>query len=180
MQRAWNWWDKKVLYWSAAFLVVGLGVINNKGGTMFRRILVSVDGSPTAGQALQQAIKLAKEMGAQLRIVHVVNEVTFNWPEGGQMSEVMGAFQEAGRKVLASAEAEARKAGISVETRMAEIETVGHHVADTIASEAQAWPADLIVIGTHGRRGINRLLLGSVAEGVARVATKPVLLIRGQ
>jgi nucleotide-binding universal stress UspA family protein len=63
---------------------------------------------------------------------------------------------------------------------MAEIETIGHRVADVIAAEAAAWPADLIVVGTHGRRGVNRLLLGSVAEGVARVATRPVLLIRGQ
>jgi nucleotide-binding universal stress UspA family protein len=162
------------------FLVVGFGLLNNNGGTMFKRILLSVDGSSTAGLALQHAIKLAKETGAQLRIVHVVNEVTFDWPEGGRMTEVMGAYQEAGRKILASAEAEARKAGIPVETRMAEIETVGHRVADVIAAEAAAWPADLIVVGTHGRRGINRLLLGSVAEGVARVATKPVLLVRGQ
>jgi nucleotide-binding universal stress UspA family protein len=147
---------------------------------MFKHILVTVDGSPAAGQALQQAIKLAKEMGAQLRIMHVVNEATFNWPEGGQMSEVIGAFQAAGNKILAEAEAEARQAGVAAETRMAEIETIGHRVADVIAAEAAAWPADLIVVGTHGRRGVNRLLLGSVAEGVARVATRPVLLIRGQ
>jgi nucleotide-binding universal stress UspA family protein len=63
---------------------------------------------------------------------------------------------------------------------MLEIEQLGRNAADLIAAEADAWPADLIVVGTHGRRGVRRLLLGSVAEGVVRTATKPVLLIRGE
>ena len=53
------------------------------------------------------------------------------------------------------------------------------HIYDAIEEEATEWAADLIVIGTHGRRGIRRLLLGSVAEGLTRVSSKPVLLIRG-
>jgi len=126
---------------------------------MFKRILVTVDGSTTSKLALQQAIRMAKEGGAELRIVHVVNEVTYDWPEGKKYDAVVATFQEAGGKLLAEAEAEARKAGVT-------------------AAEADAWPADVIVIGTHGRQGMNRLLLGSVAEGVARVATTPVLLIR--
>jgi len=145
---------------------------------MFKRILVTVDGSTTSKLALQQAIRMAKEGGAELRIVHVVNEVTYDWPEGKKYDAVVATFQEAGGKLLAEAEAEARKAGVTAETRMAEITTTGRRVADAIAAEADAWPADVIVIGTHGRQGMNRLLLGSVAEGVARVATTPVLLIR--
>lgn len=147
---------------------------------MFKRILVAVDGSHTAELALQEAIKLAKELRTQLRAVHVVDEVSLNWPEGGDFAEVKETFRKSSRKILEKADAEMRKAGMTAETKMLEIETFGHRVADMNAAEAEAWPADLIVIGTHGRRGVNRLLLGSVAEGVARVAAKPVLLIRGK
>jgi nucleotide-binding universal stress UspA family protein len=147
---------------------------------MFKRILVAVDGSRTAGLALQEAFKLARELRAQLRVVYVVSEVSLNWPEGGDFNAVMETFRKSGRKILDKADAELRNAGMTAETRMLEIETLGHSVADMIAAEADAWPADLIVIGTHGRRGVNRLLLGSVAESVARVAAKPVLLIRGK
>ncbi len=147
---------------------------------MFQRILVAVDGSHTAESALQEAIKLAKELGAQLRVVYVVDEVSLNWPEGGDLETVKETFRKSSRKILEKADAELRKTGMTAETKMLEIETFGHRVADMIAAEAEAWPADLIVIGTHGRRGLNRLLLGSVAEGVARVAAKPVLLIRGK
>ena len=147
---------------------------------MFNRILVAIDGSHTAELALQEAIKLAKELRAQLRVVNVVDEISLNWPEGGDFEEVKETFRKSGRKILEKADAEMRKAGMTADIKMLEIETFGHHVADTIAAEAETWPADLIVIGTHGRRGVNRLLLGSVAESVARVATKPVLLIRGK
>jgi nucleotide-binding universal stress UspA family protein len=147
---------------------------------MFNRILVAIDGSHTAEQALQEAIKLAKELRAQLRVVNVVDEISLNWPEVGDFEEVKETFRKSGRKILGNADAEMRKAGMTADIKMLEIETFGHHVADTIAAEAETWPADLIVIGTHGRRGVNRLLLGSVAESVARVATKPVLLIRGK
>jgi nucleotide-binding universal stress UspA family protein len=60
------------------------------------------------------------------------------------------------------------------------IATFDKHIYDSIAEEAKHWPADLIVIATHGRRGVRRLLLGSVAEGLARVASKPVLLVRSE
>jgi len=147
---------------------------------MFKRILVAVDGSHTAELALQEAIMLAKELRAQLRVVHVVDEVSLNWPEGGDFEEVKETFRKSSRKILEKADAEMRKAGMTAETKMLEIDTFGHRVADMIAADAEAWPADLIVIGTHGRSGVNRLRLGSVAEGVARVAAKPVLLIRGK
>jgi nucleotide-binding universal stress UspA family protein len=55
----------------------------------------------------------------------------------------------------------------------------GKHVYDVIEEEATQWPADLVAIGTHGRRGIRRLLLGSVAEGLTRISSKPILLVRG-
>lgn len=148
---------------------------------MFKRILVAVDGSHTADQALQEAIELAKEFQAHLRIVHAVDIVNLNlgaeFPNPSELSDVM---TKSGQEILRKAEAVARVAGIPVETRLIEIDTLGHRIPEMIAADAEAWPADLIVICSHGRSGLSHLFLGSVAEGVVRVATKPVLLIRGK
>lgn len=148
---------------------------------MFKRILVAVDGSDTAELALQEAIKLAKELQAQLRIVHAVDIVNINLGEEfPNPSEISDAMVKSGQEILRKAEAVARRAGIPVEIQLIEIDTLGHSIPEMIAADAEAWPADLIVICTHGRRGLSHLFLGSVAEGVVRVATKPVLLIRGK
>ncbi|MHB8811459.1 MAG: universal stress protein, partial [Desulfobulbaceae bacterium] len=85
-----------------------------------------------------------------------------------------------GHEILRKAEAVALAAGVPVETRLIEIETLGKRIPEMIAADAEAWPADLLVICTHGRSGLSHLFLGSVAEKVVRVATKPVLLIRGK
>ena len=147
---------------------------------MFKRILVAVDGSHTAELALQEAIKLAGEVRAQLRIVHVVDNVNLNLSaEFPNPSEIWDAMIKGGQAILHKAGAVASAAGIAAESGLIEIDTLGHRIPEMIAADADAWPADLIVIGTHGRRGLSHLLLGSVAEGVVRVATKPVLLIRG-
>lgn len=145
---------------------------------MFKNILVAVDGSNTSALALQEAIHLAQEQKAKLRIAHVVDETTLNWPETGDVDEVQETFRQTGRKILETAMTAVHAAGMTAETRMVEIETFGRRVSDMIASEAEAWSADLIIVGTHGRRGMRRLLLGSVAEEVTRVAVKPVLTIR--
>lgn len=147
---------------------------------MFKRILVAVDGSRTAELALQEAIKLASSLQAHLRIVHVVDIISLNLSvELPNPPEVWEAMVKSGQELLRKAGAVANEAGIAVETGLIEIDTLGHRIPEMIAADADAWPADLIVIGTHGRRGLRHLLLGSVAEGVARIATKPVLLIRG-
>lgn len=153
---------------------------------MYNHILVAVDGSDTSNLALREAIKLARDQQALLRLVHVVDESpaymaidnsTIQDPE--LMAEVKKALHEAGQNVLAASAAVAREAGIEAETVLKVVETIGPRICDAIEEEAVGWPADIIVIGTHGRRGFRRLLLGSVAEGVARITTKPVLLIRG-
>jgi nucleotide-binding universal stress UspA family protein len=147
---------------------------------VYKRILVAVDGSDTAGQALQEAIQLARADQAQLRIVHVADEVTMDWnySDFADISSVQEQFRKTGRKILDEALQIARAAGATADSKLLEIETRGHHIAELIASEADAWPADVVVVGTHGRRGVQRLLLGSVAERIARVASKPVLLIQ--
>lgn len=148
---------------------------------MYKRILVAVDGSDTSQLALQEAVKLTRESDGQLRIVHVVDEVTFDlYQEVVDPGEIQKAITKSGEAILSKAQTAVRAAGVKTETRLLKIEKLGRRVTDMIAQEADAWPADLIVIGTHGRRGFNHLLMGSVAEGVVRIATKPVLLIRGK
>ncbi len=147
---------------------------------MFKRILVAVDGSHTSEQALREAARLAGSLQAQLRIVHVVDNVNLNLGmEFPNPTEIWDALAKAGQDILAKATVLAAEAGVPAETCLLEIDSLGQRIPEMIAAEADAWPADLIVIGTHGRRGLSHLLLGSIAEGVARVATKPVLLIRG-
>jgi nucleotide-binding universal stress UspA family protein len=153
---------------------------------MYNRILVAVDGSDTSNLALQEAIKLAKEQHAMLRLVHVVDESPAYMAiddasavDPDLIETIRKALRATGENLLSRCAAVVREAGIGVDTTMKIVETLGPRIHDAIEEEAARWPADLIVIGTHGRRGFRRLLLGSVAEGLIRVSTKPVLLIRG-
>jgi nucleotide-binding universal stress UspA family protein len=153
---------------------------------MYNQILVAVDGSDTSNLALREAIKLAKDQQAMLRLVHVVDESPAylaldesTMQDPNLIGDIQKALRATGEKVLSASAAIVREAGIEPGTTMKIVEGAGPRIYDAIEEEATRWPADLIVIGTHGRRGFRRLLLGSVAEGVARVATKPVLLIRG-
>jgi len=98
---------------------------------------------------------------------------------GYALADFQKAMREAGQKVLATCTATARQAGVEVDTKFVILEVLTQRICDAINEEAKGWPADLIVIGTHGRHGFNHLLLGSVAEGVIRLAAKPVLVIRG-
>jgi nucleotide-binding universal stress UspA family protein len=147
---------------------------------MFKRILVAVDASDTGEQALQMAIGLATESQAQLRIVHAVDVSNVNM-ESEQLSHsaMTEKIKKNGQDTLRNAEMKAAAAGIEAETNLVVMETLKPRIAEAIIEDAEAWPADLIVIGTHGRRGLSRLVVGSVAEGIVRGATQPVLLTRG-
>jgi|APIni6443716594_1056825.scaffolds.fasta_scaffold1033918_1 nucleotide-binding universal stress UspA family protein len=146
---------------------------------MYQRILIAVDGSDLSSQALREAIALAQSQHAALRIVHVVDEVTLNWEgEYVDLLEIMESFRESGQRILEKAQNIAREAGMEPEAKLLEIQTFGHRISDMILEEAKNWPADLIVVGTHGRRGLHDVLLGSVSDGVAHRATVPVLLVR--
>jgi len=149
---------------------------------MFKRILVAVDASETSDLALQAAVRLASGQQACLRIVHVIDTTNINsmGAEYLDQSGVLESLTQNGQSILDKAKAVASAAGVTVEAGLVKIETMNQRISEAIASEAEAWPADLIVIGTHGRRGLTRLFLGSVAEGTARLATKPVLLIPGK
>ena len=148
---------------------------------MYKRILVAIDGSHSSELALHEAIKLAKAMEGQLRLVHVVDEVSANWYAAGYANpaEIWEYMAKSGRDILAKTAAAAAEAEVRADTKMIEITTSGRRIPELIAEEADAWPADLIVVGTHGRRGLSHVFMGSVAEGIVRVSAKPVLLVRG-
>jgi len=145
---------------------------------MYGKILVPVDGSDTAMAGLTEAIKLAKAFGGKVRILHIVNELILDYAYGSGLyaNTVIESMRSDGQKVLAQAEAFARQQGVEPEGVL--IESIGGPAAQFIVAQAKEWPADLIVMGTHGRRGIRRLALGSDAEIVVRSAPAPVLLVR--
>lgn len=147
---------------------------------MFKRIVVAVDTSDTGQRALEAAINLASECRARLLIVHAVDVASASLGlEFPAMADISEALIRNGQTLLQRSEKVAAVAGVTVETKLITIGTLDQRVQEAIAETAETWSADLIVIGTHGRHGLNRLFLGSIAEGVARVATRPVLLIRG-
>jgi len=143
----------------------------------YKRILVPVDGSPTAAQGLREAIKLARDSRAKLRLLYVVEEfAAFAAPEiGANVGPLLEALNAAGRKALARVARRARAAGLRPESALAE--DFGGRVADAIVKHARRWRADLIVMGTHGRRGVRRALVGSDADLVVRYSPVPVLVV---
>jgi nucleotide-binding universal stress UspA family protein len=146
---------------------------------MYQKILAPVDGSAAASRGLEEAIKATKAFGGVLRLVHVVNEVIIDDEYVGALpyETLIESLRERGRKVLAEAEEKARSQGVSVQTEL--VDRIGGRTADFIVEQAKEWGADLIVMGTHGRRGLRRLALGSDAEQVLRSTPVPVLLVRG-
>ena len=146
---------------------------------MYRTILAPVDGSPTSMLALAEAVKLAKLCGARLRLLHVIDPITrisgFERPEI-YMREIRPALIASGEEVLAQARAAAAEAGVEAEVDLQE--NRGQRTWEIILERTHACEADLIVLGTHGMRGVDRVLMGSDAEQVARHARVPVLLVR--
>lgn len=145
---------------------------------MYDRILVATDGSPTANLGMEQAVGLAKALGSRLHLVHVVNEASLvgPYPIGTTFDRMLEELQAHGAAVLKTAEAKVRDAGIEVDSAL--LEAYGGAAGEPILREAAAWPADLIVCGTHGRRGLRRIVLGSDAEYILRQSPVPVLIVR--
>lgn len=148
---------------------------------MYKRILVSVDGSDASNKALVAATEMARESGgrATLRLVHVLDEQSFYTgydPYGAQSGEVIKIMRESGETVLAEALAVAQSAGIQADTLL--VDRLGERLGEAVASQARKWKADLIVVGTHGRRRVARMFLGSGAEAIIRLAPVPVLVVR--
>lgn len=146
---------------------------------MYSKILVAVDESGTSQHALKHAIELARKLSARLRMVHVLD---MSWlPVGPEVAIDTAALSEArrgvGERTIAAARETARALEFEAEGVLIETEIPIQHIAEAIATEASRWGADLVVLGTHGRRGFQHLMLGSVAEQTVRRSSVPVLLI---
>lgn len=145
---------------------------------MYSRILVPLDGSDAAAQGLREAIGLARELKSTLVLLHVVNEypLLVDMAAAANSEVLRQELYDFGRDLLAKAAQEAGQAGVPAETLVREM-TAGR-VGDLISETAQAERCQLIVMGTHGRRGLSRLALGSDAEITLRCAPVPVLMVR--
>ena len=146
---------------------------------MYAKILVPIDGSETSARGLNEAIKIAKGQDSQLRLVHIVNEFILDYTYSPALyaGNLIETLVKQGREVLDTAEKAAKREGVKADTVL--IESIGGVAADLILAQAKQWPADLIVMGTHGRRGFARLAMGSDAEQVVRAAMVPVMLVSG-
>ena len=147
---------------------------------MYKRIVVAVDGSETSNKALDEATKLARETSSIILLLHVCEEMPIMWEPDGMnmilMQNSLKAVSDAGKELLEKHRKQLTEHGITVETKL--VETYGGRIGSVISEEAQKWHADLLVVGTHGRKGIAHFLIGSVAEDVTRTASMPVLLVR--
>lgn len=146
---------------------------------MYTNIMVAVDGSPSSQRALDEGLKVARSCGARLFAVFVVDKslmITF----GGRMDPdaLLAEIRRDGVSVLRQAERTIAHAAVNGETELVETE-LGESIAERLQRYVAERSIDLAVVGTHGRRGVRRLFLGSVAERFLRGSSCPVLLMRG-
>lgn len=149
---------------------------------MFKRILVAVDGSPTSNRGLETALALASDQLAKVYAVHVVDEAAIaagsamiEYTPPDYVQSLWDSAREQGHKLLHRAQALAARRNQELVPIL--VESVGGGVAPAILAQARDLHADLIVLGTHGRRGLRRIVMGSDAENVVREARLPVLLV---
>ena len=150
---------------------------------MYQRIMVAVDESFMTGKVLGTAIEMAKLHGAQLAICHAIDETIFSHRQVEMMmpnsvGKAEYRLRLGAEGLLGQAQTEAGAAGVEAEIRLIESET--RHVSDMLADAASEWRADLLIVGTHGRRGVERFFVGSVAERLVRKSTTSLLLVRGE
>lgn len=146
---------------------------------MYDKILVPLDGSDTSRRGLREAIDLARQLQSRLVLLTVVDDfpMTVEMASAVAFNETRAILVERGKTVLEDARKAVGEAGLPCETVLSEV--MSQRPADVIVQEAGKRDCTLIVMGTHGRRGLSRLTLGSDAELVLRESRVPVLLVRG-
>jgi nucleotide-binding universal stress UspA family protein len=146
---------------------------------MYARILVPIDGSPTSEAGLAEAIRLARVSGGRIRLMHLVDELPYI-PEasmyGAVVPDLTKPARDRGVALLERWSARVVQAGVEVDTVL--LEGVAAHLVERVNEQVHAWKAEVIVLGTHGRHGLGRAMLGSDAEQIVRHAGVPVLLVR--
>ncbi|CAN5910303.1 universal stress protein [soil metagenome] len=147
---------------------------------MYQKILVPIDGSATSARGLEEAIRLAKLTGGRIRLIHVTDELSagFAMECYAGSGDWLTTVRENGTKLLEVATATVEAAGVPVDSVL--LDGLAATVQLLVTTQATSWGADLIVLGTHGRRGVGRAFLGSSAEQVLRCSPVPVLLVRAQ
>jgi nucleotide-binding universal stress UspA family protein len=145
---------------------------------MYKRILVPIDGSDTAARGLAEAIALARELKATIRLLNLTSDFALmvEMSSAIDFEKYRAGLNQFGQHLLEKASRLATEQGVTVETSLHDLR--GGRVADAIVEEARQTRCGLIVIGTHGRRGVSRAMLGSDAENVVRSSPVPVLLVR--
>jgi len=145
---------------------------------MYQRILVPIDGSATSTHAASEAAKLAKLCGAQLRLLHVIDmgEYIYGYETPAAYSRIHPCVVSAAKQLLSETRSRLGESGIAVDVEL--LESCGAQVSAMIVAQAVRWGANLIMLGTHGRRGIQHVLMGSDAERVARTSPVPILLVK--
>lgn len=145
---------------------------------MYKRILVPLDGSATAERGLREALGLCTGQSTMVALLHVVDDYPLLIETATMDSHeaMLQSLRQHGLEVLAKASRACQEASVPAETSLREVS--GERVSDIIVEQAAKQACDLIVMGTHGRRGLRRLTLGSQAEAVARASPVPVLLVR--
>jgi len=145
---------------------------------MYARILVPIDGSPTSQRGLEEAFSLARGLGSSLHLLNIVDarllfaEVSAYVPP----EQFLEDWRAAGQHLVSEAVDRGRGMGLTIDGVVRC--DPGMRVCDIILQEAQECGAELIVMGTHGRRGLRRVALGSDAELVLRESPVPVLMVR--
>jgi nucleotide-binding universal stress UspA family protein len=145
-----------------------------EGSPSLKRLLMPVDGSECSKRAVERGLELAKDLGAKVTFLFVFDEhlaAYYGMPGASYVKEMYRDYQKAGEAILEKAKAHASKAGVEASTKL-----VKHHRPVEAIVEAEK-DYDMVVMGTHGRRGFDRFMLGSVAEGVLRRSSKPLLLM---
>ena len=149
--------------------------------TRFRHILVPVDGSPTSDKALDEAIRLAVFSGAKITLLHVIDVLSHitDFETGvDYVQQHVPRMRAAGENLLAKEGEKVLAHGLQLECVL--IAEGPGRICEYVAEHARSSQADLIVLGSHGRRGVGRLLLGSDAEQIIRHAPVPGLVVRGK
>ncbi|UIZ58285.1 universal stress protein [Acinetobacter sp. SCLZS86] len=143
----------------------------------YQNILVPVDGSETSFAAVAKAVELAKAFGSKITVVQVLTldpYIAAEYITANQTNDLIERARASIVKTLEEAKQKFTEQGVEAETKLLE----GQVIAREITNAAKELNADLIVIGSHGRTGLKKLFLGSVAQSILSEGTTPVLVVR--
>jgi nucleotide-binding universal stress UspA family protein len=150
---------------------------------MYKRIMAAIDDSFAASKVLNTAVEMAALFGAELAVCHALDDTILSRREPevmlpGSLGNVEENLRAGAREFLGRAAEVARAAGLDAEILVVESEK--DHVAEMLAGAAAEWKADLLVVGTHGKRGMGGYFVGSVAERLVKKANTSLLLVRSE